>query len=75
VVGFAKERPEYAVGWLAQGRASGAADGRAGEPAVGLEAPQEFSDQPRLAGARLADRSIAARLHRKISVLLTIDLD
>ena len=66
MVGFAEQRPEDAVGGLAQRRAGDAADGRAGEPAVGLEPLQELGDQPRLAGARLADQAHdlgAAPLH------------
>jgi hypothetical protein len=46
LIGFPKERPEDAVGRLAQGRARGPAHGRAGEPAVGAESGQELGDEP-----------------------------
>ena len=67
LVGLAEERREDAVGGLAQGRAVGPADGRAGEPALVLEPPQELGDQPRLARARLAHEAHDLRpatLHR-----------
>ena len=55
MVGLSEDRPEQAVGGLPQRRASGPADGRALESAIGLEATEELDDQSRLARARLAD--------------------
>ena len=57
LIGFPEERPEDAVGRLAQGRAGRPADRRAGELARGIEPSQKLRDEPRLARPGLADQA------------------